>query len=424
MNTTRPSDDLTDTLRDIFALPKSERKSAVIKRNLFTRLLVQPVTDRNFFLADIANTQGIDLETAKIEFLDFKAIIDKERKDAPFKPLPDVKPSKVFQRPAQDPNAYSPEMIDPLETETVESLLAREIAPVRFIVKPILAEGLAIFAGPSKIGKSLACLSLSIAVASGSRFLDEYLCEPGRVLYLGLEDGDARLKARFKSILKEAGKPNLAMLDKALKMRKSTEGGIEQVELWLTEHPDARLVIVDTLARIRRTPGRNSNSYLEDSNFMAPLQSLAQAHHVCIMLIHHTRKMAAADPLDLISGTTGLVGVADQAWILKRGSRGKAEAILEVIGRDIESIDIGISLDENLKWTYKGEAGDLQKSGERQAIVNLLSENPGAIFKSSDIAKALQKSQAAIGYLLNKLMQDGIVLSGGYSKYYIPKERI
>jgi hypothetical protein len=126
----------------------------------------------------------------------------------------------------------------------------------------------------------------------------------------------------------------------------------------------------------------------------------------------------------MISGTTGLVGVADQAWILKRETRGKAEAILEVTGRDIESIDIGISLNENLQWTYMGEAGDLQKSGERQAIVNLLSENPGAIFKSSDIAKTLQKKQTTVCYLLNKLMQDGIVLSGGYSKYYIPKERI
>ncbi|MCJ7525855.1 MAG: helicase RepA family protein [Candidatus Aminicenantes bacterium] len=424
MNTPRPFDDLTKTLQDVFTMPQNERTSPAIKIDLFTRLLEQPIVDRNLLLHDIALSQGMEFETAKTEFLDFESTIKKTRAEKPYKPLPDVKQSKVFQRPAVDPNADTPETIEPLETENVGDLLAREIAPIRWIVEPLLTEGLAILAGPPKIGKSLLCMGLAIAVSTGQRFLNEYVCDQGRVLYLGLEDSDARLQSRLKKMIDAAANENFDLLEKSLVMRKSAEGGIEQIRLWLTEHPDARLVIIDTLARIRKSPGRNANGYLADTDFMAPLQALALTHHVCILLVHHTRKMIAADPLDAVSGTTGIAGVSDEILILKRVARAKAEAILECTGRDIETVEIGISLDEKLRWNYEGQAEDIQKTGERQAIVDFLSEHSPDHFSTSAIALALGKKVPATSFLLGKLLKDGIILSGGYSKYYIQKETL
>jgi RecA-family ATPase len=362
----------------------------------------------------------MSFEDAKAEFLQFEKKVRAERKAAKHKPSPDKKP----QVEAQAADAIQQGLILPLETESVNDLLAREIAPVRWIVEPILAEGLAILAGPPKIGKSLICMGLGIAVSTGGRFLNEYISERGRVLYMGLEDSDARLQSRFKKMQDEAALEDYSLLEKSLSMRKSADGGLEQIKQWLTEHPDARLVIIDTLARIRKAPGRNANGYLADTDFMAPLQALALEHHVCIMLVHHTRKMIAADPLDAVSGTTGIAGVSDEILILKRVARAKAEAILEITGRDIETLEIGISLDEKLRWNYEGQAEDIQKTGERQAVVDFLTENAGAIFSTSAIAKALEKKQQAVSNLLSRLVKDGIVLSGGYGKYYIPKETL
>lgn len=412
----RAYDDLDGRLADARA---GERVS---KTELFTALSYRPASDKMLLLSDTAKVLNMDFQTAQNEFTEFEKNMEAEQKKKPFRPLPE-RHHKVGLN-AKDPNTDTPEPVEPLETENVGELLKREIAPIRWIVEPILTEGLAILAGPPKIGKSLICMGLAMAVSTGQRFLNEYICDQGRVLYLGLEDSDARLQTRFKTMFDEAACEDFSLLEISLTMRKSTDGGLEQIEGWLNEHPDARLVIIDTLARIRKSPGRNQNGYLADTDFMAPLQALALAHHACIMLVHHTRKMIALDPLDAVSGTTGIAGVADEILILKRVIRAKAEAVLEITGRDIETVEIGISLDEKLRWNYEGEAADIQKTGERQAIVDFLSENAGAIFSTSAIAKVLEKKTPAISYLLSKLLQEGIVLSGGFGKYYIPKETL
>ena len=46
---------------------------------------------------------------------------------------------------------------------------------------------------------------------------------------------------------------------------------------------------------------------------MARLKSFADAHGLCLLLVHHTRKQNADDKFDMISGTSGLLGAADEA---------------------------------------------------------------------------------------------------------------
>ena len=112
------------------------------------------------------------------------------------------------------------------------------------------------------------------------------------------------------------------------------EGGVEVLEDWLRDHPDARLIVIDTLAKVRpRIKGQNI--YQEDYAALEELLSLAAEHSVAIIVVHHLRKMGADDPLDEISGSTGLSGEVDEALILKR-ERGRADAFLHVTGREIE----------------------------------------------------------------------------------------
>ena len=54
---------------------------------------------------------------------------------------------------------------------------------------------------------------------------------------------------------------------------------------------------------------------------------------IAIVVVHHTRKASADDPLDRVSGTTGLTGAADSVITMSRSR------VLEVRGRDIEETE-------------------------------------------------------------------------------------
>jgi len=425
MNAERAFDDITGALADVFDFPKDERASPAIKKDLYTKLYYSQGTaaEKNLWLADIAKTQNMKHETAVAEYNELKKKSDKARTEKPYKPLQTKKSSPVYDRPAKDPNVETPEIVEPLKTETLKDLINRKIAPIQWIVKKILAEGLSILSGPPKIGKSLLSLCLGISISSGKRFLGEYEVERGRVLYCALEDSDSRVQARSIEMLDGADENDLALVEKTLILRKTENGGIEQIETWLKEHPDAKLIIIDTMAKVRKMPGRNSNSYLADSDFMTPLQALALAFHVAIVLVHHNRQgKEANDQLDVVSGTSGLTGVSDQIWILKRKSRKEKSATLEFIGRDFDSDEIAISMNDKLQWCYEGPAQEIQVTGERQDIVDYLSKHAPKIFTTSEIALALEKKVSAVSRLLGVLVRDEIVLPGGYGKYYIAKD--
>jgi hypothetical protein len=47
---------------------------------------------------------------------------------------------------------------------------------------------------------------------------------------------------------------------------------------------------------------------------MARAKALADAYSVPFIIVHHTRKLAATDFLDEVSGSQGLAGSADAYW--------------------------------------------------------------------------------------------------------------
>ena len=65
------------------------------------------------------------------------------------------------------------------------------------------------------------------------------------------------------------------------------------------------------------------------------LKQLADRHHIAILLIHHLRKLHDDDPMNMISGSTGLSGAADSAFVLQKHSRLANVASLHCTGRDI-----------------------------------------------------------------------------------------
>ena len=273
-----------------------------------------------------------------------------------------------------------------LETINAEDLQNRTYEPTPFLVEELLPEGLHILAGAPKIGKSWLALWLCLCVSQGQP-LWNFAVTQGEVLYLSLEDSYRRIQSRLFDLTEDAP-PTLhfAILADTLK-----HGLEQQIEQFLTEHPTTKLVVIDTLQRVRRAGG-DSNLYANDYQDVGLLKQLANRHHIAILLIHHLRKLHDDDPMNMISGSTGLSGAADSAFVLQKHSRLANVASLHCTGRDIPDRTLKLEFgEEDHVWKLLEDSKTCSGASRISTlrIENLLSE---LLQKESEIsapAKAL-----------------------------------
>ena len=216
-----------------------------------------------------------------------------------------------------------------LETITAEDLQNRTYTPTPFLVDELIPEGLHILAGAPKIGKSWLALWLCLCVAQGQT-LWNFTTTQGEVLYLSLEDSFQRIQTRLFDLTEDAP-PTLHFAIMADTLKRGLE---QQIEQFLTEHPATKLVVIDTLQRVRGA-GSDSNLYANDYQDIGLLKRLADRRHIAILLIHLLRKLHDDDPMNMISGSTGLSGAADSTFVLQKSSRLANIAYLHCTGRDI-----------------------------------------------------------------------------------------
>ena len=297
---------------------------------------------------------------------------------------------------------------------SLQDLLSWDLPPVRWAVPDILPEGLTLLAGKPKLGKSWLALSTALAIAAGGVALGKQPVQQGEVLYLALEDNARRLQARSRQLLTSmTGVPH--GIDFALSWPRLNEGGVECLEAYLKEHPQVRLVVIDTWAKVApRATNRQSSQYAGDYEALTPLKTLADTYHVSILAVHHLRKMGSTDVLDEITGSIGITGAVDGTLILKR-DRGQQKATLFVTGRDVEHEQhLALSFDPSTAlWTLVGTAEEVCRSKERQAILTVLKEQlPGGL-SPREVALALEKNYHTTRTLLRKMEEAGDIISTG-----------
>ena len=258
-----------------------------------------------------------------------------------------------------------------LETITAEDLQNRTYTPTPFLVDELIPEGLHILAGAPKIGKSWLALWLCLCVAQGQP-LWNFATTQGEALYLSLEDSFQRIQTRLFDLTDDAPQTlHFAIMADTLK-----HGLEQQIEQFLTEHPATRLVVIDTLQRVR-SAGSDSNLYANDYQDIGLLKKLADNQHIAILLIHHLRKLHDDDPMNMISGSTGLSGAADSTFVFQKNSRLANVASLHCTGRDIPDRTLKLEFgEEDHIWKLledsKACSGDSKISALQ--IENLLSE--------------------------------------------------
>ena len=238
---------------------------------------------------------------------------------------------------------------------TAEELVNMQLPPVKFIVDDLLPEGLTVLAGAPKIGKSWFMMGLCVAVSSGGLFLDKIKVKPATCLYLALEDNERRLSTRLKLVLR--GKETPANLHISPAWPRIDQGGADLLAKFIEKHQDAKLVVIDTLAKIRpRAGNRNKTLYDIDYEAMEPLKAVADRFGIAIVIVHHTRKSGADDKFDEISGTTGLTGGTDGMMVLKK-DRAQCDAVLFVSGRDVMDKEIALKWNaDSTSWSIMGSA--------------------------------------------------------------------
>lgn len=115
---------------------------------------------------------------------------------------------------------------------------------------------------------------------------------------------------------------------------KSLNNGLEQQLIrFVAEHKDARLIIIDTLQKVREVGGEKF-SYASDYEIVTKLKAFSDAYRICLLVVHHTRKMESSDSFDMISGTNGLLGAADGTFVMQKEKRTDNRVELEIAGRD------------------------------------------------------------------------------------------
>ena len=273
----------------------------------------------------------------------------------------------------------------------------------------VLVEGLTILAGRPKIGKSWLALDVCLGVAQGRKVLGNLATTQGDVLYAALEDNPRRLQRRIDKLLSPFTAEWPARLTLATSWQRLDDGGVDDIADWAASVPNPRLVVLDTLAGVR--PPRQNGEALYDADYRAlvELHRLAARKSIAVLVLHHTRKAEADDPLDTISGTLGLAGCADTALVLARATSG---ATLYVRGRDLEEREDAIVFDrERCSWTIQGEAAEVRQSDTRKAIFAVLAKSQLPL-SPKEIVADIGLSDDNVRQTLRRMTSDGEIFLG------------
>lgn len=203
-----------------------------------------------------------------------------------------------------------------LHTVTMSELYGQIYQSRPPVIDGFLYPGTYLFVGSPKLGKSFLMAQIAWHVSTGTD-LWNYPVRKGTVLYLALEDGYSRLQERLYRMFGTECSDHLYLTVSAGQLGNGLDA---QLQNFVKEHPDTSLIIIDTLQKIREV-GDDRYSYASDYEVITRLKQFTDSNGICLLLVHHTRKQQADDRFEMISGTNGLLGAADGAFLLHKDKR-------------------------------------------------------------------------------------------------------
>ena len=293
--------------------------------------------------------------------------------------------------------------------------------PRRWVIPGIVRVGLTLFAGIPKCGKSFCMLDFAFAVAMGGMAMGSLICNQGDTLYLAMEDSTDRLMERL--LLLEPDVVEWPM-DGALTLIAADAIRVGEtprmfIDTFLSERPNPRLLIVDTLGRARI--GHNDShkpQYQADVEALATLQRLSLEAGIAVIVVHHSNQMKREDVKEdwanKISGTSGLTGTAD-GLVLLDYIRGEREGTLMVGGRDLPDAQWSIHR-AGPWWNMVDRVPD-----ESGAVLQSLRNLPGATHE--DLGYVLDLSRVTVLRYLRRFEVQGLATHEDHRWTALPPTR-
>lgn len=287
----------------------------------------------------------------------------------------------------------SSKSVQPLLSVGAQTLMETVLPQTVWLVEGLLPTASTnLLCSPPKFGKSILCMELGHAVAMGIPFLGRPTVRAG-VAYLCLEDKPQRLQERLWKMTDESSdRFRLIMQSETL-----AGGLIEQMKDYLVAYPDTKLFILDTLQVIR---GNTADySYAADYADLRRFKRFADENDVCLVIVHHLRKMeSASDEFADIAGTVGISGAVDGMLVMKKADRASRDCRLMVTGRDVEYAEMKLHRD-GMRWKF------VEQLNEEEAIEERV---PDAVKETARFVEFYGAWDGKTSELTEELAMDGV----------------
>jgi len=308
------------------------------------------------------------------------------------------------------------------------TLMKTELPPMKWAVAGILPEGFICLAGRPKAMKSWTALKLVYCVQNGLNFLDHQTVQ-GDAIYFGLEDSKRRIKDRVSKMgFAKLKQPQIVLGGDVPYLSFGFE---ECLENWIKSKENPRLVVIDTLARIKPRQSKSGTAYDQDNLLMNGIQKLAVQNNLTVLFITHLSKSSQEYSFDKIQGSVGVQGMTDAMWMLDRGDGVNSKASLKGRGRDILDFEYALNWDGvSMSYLYEGNLDIINQNENRREITKAMEDLSKELdqVRPSDVAKFYGvPSNSKDGRRMARTMQrmaDQFELDRGlkYGTYKLPKK--
>ena len=296
------------------------------------------------------------------------------------------------------------EAVDAMQPISAYALLTGPIPDQRMIIEDCLHPGCTILAGPPKAGKSYLTLGMAIAVGTGGKFVSaREISRPGKVAYWALEENRNRTARRLRQLVPEAV-VSLEGVQFMYDLAPMFQGGLEAIAEYCKLHSPAMVVIDTLMAFVTGERTSRRDVFRDDYREIKALTDIAHQFDTGIVVVHHTNKQSVGGGVDAVAGTHGVTAAADCIWTLERQPESKA--VLKMTGREIEEQAFLLKLDLSVPvgWAAIEQGDDVELSGARQLILEVLRECGAKTPKQ--LSSEIGKDPATVRQLLKKMLRD------------------
>jgi RecA-family ATPase len=243
--------------------------------------------------------------------------------------------------------------------------------------------------------------------------------QPCAVLYIALEDTKSTLHFRIEDITEMASEKAFAITS----CSSLSDGLLDEIDSFVAIHPDTGLVVIDTLQLVRGQ--KEKHSYAGDYNELHRFVEYAQEKDIAILLVHHLRRMPDSDPINMVSGSTGLLGAVDSILVLEKETRTENKARLYITGRRVRDQVLRLEFEENTNiWRFVEYVTNQQSPIDRmiKGIQHILQTEKRFKGSPTELVERIKAFDADFDIPVNAmsrlLNENSISLRKSYGIYY------